>query len=46
MTVAHLGVGVFILGVTLTGAYNVEKDMRMDRALRRSSPATPSPSRA
>jgi len=31
MTVAHLGVGVFILGVTLTGAYNVEKDMRMDR---------------
>ncbi len=31
MTVAHFGVGVFILGVALTGAYNVEKDMRMDR---------------
>jgi cytochrome c-type biogenesis protein CcmF len=31
MTLAHLGVGVFILGVTLTGAYNIEKDLRMDR---------------
>jgi len=31
MTVAHIGVGVFILGVALTGAYNVEKDLRMDR---------------
>ena len=30
MTLAHFGVGVFILGVTLTGAYNVEKDLRMD----------------
>jgi cytochrome c-type biogenesis protein CcmF len=30
MTTAHLGVGAFILGVTLTGAYNVEKDLRMD----------------
>ncbi len=30
MTIAHFGVGVFILGVTLTGAYNVEKDLRMD----------------
>ncbi|MBI5706382.1 MAG: hypothetical protein HZC36_05270 [Armatimonadetes bacterium] len=30
MTLAHLGVGIFILGVTLTGAYNVEKDLRMD----------------
>ncbi len=31
MTLAHLGVGVFILGVTLTGAYSIEKDLRMDR---------------
>ena len=31
MTLAHIGVGVFILGVTLTGAYNIEKDLRMDR---------------
>ncbi len=31
MTLAHLGVGVFILGVTLTSAYNIEKDLRMDR---------------
>ena len=30
MTTAHFGVGVFILGVTLTGAYSVEKDLRMD----------------
>ncbi len=31
MTLAHIGVGVFVLGVTLTGAYNIEKDLRMDR---------------
>ena len=31
MSLAHFGVGVFILGVTLTSAYNVEKDLRMDR---------------
>ena len=30
MTVAHFGVGVFILGVTLTGAYSIERDLRMD----------------
>ncbi len=30
MSLAHFGVGVFILGVTLTGAYNIEKDLRMD----------------
>ncbi|MEA3292853.1 MAG: heme lyase CcmF/NrfE family subunit [Pseudomonadota bacterium] len=29
MTAAHLGVGVFIIGVTLTSAYSVEKDLRM-----------------
>ncbi len=31
MTLAHFGVGVFILGVTLTSAYSIEKDLRMDR---------------
>jgi cytochrome c-type biogenesis protein CcmF len=31
MTLAHIGVGIFVLGVTLTGAYNIEKDLRMDR---------------
>jgi len=29
MSVAHLGVGMFILGVTLTSAFNVETDMSM-----------------
>jgi cytochrome c-type biogenesis protein CcmF len=30
MNVAHLGVAVFIMGVTLVKSYEVEKDMRMD----------------
>ncbi len=30
MTLAHFGVGVFILGVALTGAYSIERDLRMD----------------
>ena len=29
MTLAHLGVAVFVVGVTLTTAYSVEKDVRM-----------------
>ncbi|MDD9812360.1 MAG: heme lyase CcmF/NrfE family subunit [Gammaproteobacteria bacterium] len=29
MTVAHLGVGVFIIGVTFTNAYSIEKDLRL-----------------
>jgi len=31
MTLAHFGVGVFIIGVTFTNAYSVEKDLRMAR---------------
>ncbi len=30
MNVAHLGVGVFIVGVTMVQSYEVEKDMRME----------------
>jgi cytochrome c-type biogenesis protein CcmF len=30
MNVAHLGVGVFIMGVTMVKTYEVEKDMRME----------------
>lgn len=30
MIVAHLGVGVFIIGVTLVKGYEVEKDVRLD----------------
>ncbi len=30
MCLAHLGVGVFIVGATLTGAYHVEKDVRLE----------------
>ncbi|GMR20189.1 MAG: heme lyase CcmF/NrfE family subunit [Gammaproteobacteria bacterium] len=29
MTVAHIGIGVFVIGVTLTSHYSVEKDVRM-----------------
>jgi cytochrome c-type biogenesis protein CcmF len=29
MTLAHAGLGVFILGVTLTGSYSVEQDLRL-----------------
>jgi cytochrome c-type biogenesis protein CcmF len=29
MTVAHLGVGLFVLGVTITSAFSIETDMRM-----------------
>jgi cytochrome c-type biogenesis protein CcmF len=29
MSVAHIGVGVFIVGVTLTSLYSVEKDVRL-----------------
>ncbi|MGB0864987.1 MAG: heme lyase CcmF/NrfE family subunit [Granulosicoccaceae bacterium] len=29
MLLAHAGIGVFIIGVTLTSHYNVEKDLRM-----------------
>ena len=30
MNVAHMGVGVFIMGVTMVNSYEVEKDMRME----------------
>jgi len=30
MQLAHFGVGVFIIGVTMVGAYEEEKDVRMD----------------
>jgi cytochrome c-type biogenesis protein CcmF len=29
MTLAHIGLGVFVIGVTLTSTYSVEKDLRM-----------------
>ena len=29
MTVAHLGIAVFVIGITLTSVYSVEKDVRM-----------------
>ncbi len=29
MTIAHLGVAVFIVGITLTSLYSIEKDIRM-----------------
>ncbi len=29
MTVAHMGIGVFIVGITLTSTYSVEKDIKL-----------------
>lgn len=29
MTIAHLGIAVFVVGITLTSIYSVEKDLRM-----------------
>jgi cytochrome c-type biogenesis protein CcmF len=29
MTLAHMGVGVFIIGITLTSIYSIEKDIRL-----------------
>lgn len=29
MIIAHIGVGIFIIGITYTNAYSVEKDLRM-----------------
>jgi cytochrome c-type biogenesis protein CcmF len=29
MTIAHLGIAVFVIGITLTSVYSVEKDIRM-----------------
>jgi len=29
MTIAHLGIAVFVIGITLTSVYSVEKDVRM-----------------
>jgi cytochrome c-type biogenesis protein CcmF len=29
MTIAHLGIAVFVVGITLTSVYSVEKDVRM-----------------
>ncbi len=31
MTCAHIGVGIFIMGVTLTTVYNVERDVRLGK---------------
>lgn len=30
MTLAHIGIAVFVIGVTFTSAYSIEKDVRMD----------------
>ncbi len=30
MTLAHIGIGVFIIGVTFTSIYSIEKDVRME----------------
>jgi len=30
MTLAHIGISVFVIGVTFTSAYSIEKDIRMD----------------
>ena len=30
MTIAHMGIGMFVIGVTLTNVYSVERDMRME----------------
>ena len=30
MTIAHLGIAVFVIGITLTSVYSVEKDLRME----------------
>ncbi len=30
MTVAHIGIGMFVIGVTLTNVYSVERDVRME----------------
>jgi len=30
MTIAHIGIAVFVTGITLTSVYSVEKDIRMD----------------
>jgi cytochrome c-type biogenesis protein CcmF len=29
MSLAHIGLGVFVIGITLTSTYSVEKDLRM-----------------
>jgi cytochrome c-type biogenesis protein CcmF len=29
MTIAHLGIAVFVIGITLTSVYSVEKDIRL-----------------
>jgi cytochrome c-type biogenesis protein CcmF len=33
MVIAHLGVAVFIVGVTLTNAYSIEKDVRIEKGV-------------
>ena len=30
MIIGHIGLGMFVIGVTLTSAYSIEKDIRMD----------------
>jgi cytochrome c-type biogenesis protein CcmF len=30
MTLAHIGIAIFVTGITLTSVYSVEKDLRMD----------------
>jgi cytochrome c-type biogenesis protein CcmF len=32
MTLAHIGIAMFIIGVTLVETYHIEKDIRMDRS--------------
>ena len=47
MLLAHFGVGVFIVGVTLVKGYEIERDVRLDVGRqRRRRPATNSLSSA
>jgi cytochrome c-type biogenesis protein CcmF len=46
MVLAHLGVGVFIVGVTMVKGYEVERDVKMRVGDSVGWAATPSPSRA
>ena len=32
MVAGHIGLGIFVIGITLTSAYSIEKDIRMDTA--------------
>ena len=46
MTVAHLGVAMFCIGVTVVQSYRIEKDVALKPGQRTSCRATSSPSTA